>query len=186
MYESEVQCALDVAWVKELEGYKIVSKCVYPGSSRASQKFSELCGDVISGSFDLVVKDNKTGFLTGIEVKRELNSKSFHQALGQCISYLDKKRPEIKNASIFCDYTSPTYKRTCQDTLTNLCPEYFISIEELAPTIKNILQSSTFFQVLDTMSIKGTKDVHTRANVYRRGRDKVYQDSQTKWIYQGI
>jgi hypothetical protein len=92
MFESEVQCALCVAQVVELNGYEIVSKCVYGGSSRASQKFSELGGDKISGSFDLVVKDNKTGFLTGIEVKVWLNSKSFHRALGQCQQYLAESR----------------------------------------------------------------------------------------------
>jgi hypothetical protein len=92
MFESEVQSALCVAQVVELNGYEIVSKCVYGGSSRASQKFSELGGDKISGSFDLVVKDNKTGFLTGIEVKVWLNSKSFHRALGQCQHYLAESR----------------------------------------------------------------------------------------------
>jgi hypothetical protein len=92
MFESEVQCALYVAQVVGLNGYEIVSKCVYGGSSRASQKFSELGGDKKSGSFDLIIKDNKTGFLTGIEIKLCLNSKSFHGALGQCQDYLAESR----------------------------------------------------------------------------------------------
>ena len=111
----EDQVAVIVAQVMQLNDYEIVSKCVY-GASGASKKFGELGGGKISGSFDLIVKDNKSGLLTGIEVKVWLNSKAFHRALGQCVDYL-AKGPDIKNAVIYCASISPRYKRICQDTI---------------------------------------------------------------------